>query len=52
MKVDVRMVVEIPDGHDIDNIEDYLEFEFRYNCMMTHNLLDKDNVCIEVEEIY
>lgn len=55
MKVRVTMDIEIPDGYDIDDIENYLEYEFGYNgynCMMTYNNpLDKDNVCIEVEDM-
>lgn len=51
MKVRVTMNIEIPDGYDIEDVEDYLEFEFGYNGMMAYNPLDKDNVCIDVEDM-
>lgn len=51
MKVRVTMDIELPDGYDFKDVEDYLEFEFGYNGMMVCNPLNKDNVCIEVEDM-
>lgn len=51
MKVDVRMVVEIPDGYNMKDINDYLGYQFGYCRLLVGNPLSKDNASIFVEDM-
>lgn len=51
MKVRVTIDIEIPDGYDIEDVEDYIEFQFGYNGMMTCNPLDQDNISLDIEDM-
>lgn len=51
MKVKVEIQIEVPDGISIENIEEFLRFEFHYSggCSSDNPMLDED---YEVEEFY
>lgn len=51
MKVKVELQIEVPDGISIENIEEFLRFEFKYNggCSSDNPMFDED---YEVEEFY
>lgn len=51
MKVDVRMVVEVPDGYDMRDVKDYLGYEFGYDIMFSSNKLYKNNASIFVKDM-
>ena len=51
MKVKVELGIEVPDGISIENIEEFLRFEFHYSggCSSDNPMFDED---YEVEEFY
>lgn len=53
MKVKVELEVEINGEYDIDDVEDFLEFEYGQNGeLSTDNPLYKDGVICEVTNFY
>lgn len=51
MKVKVELGIEVPDGISIEDIEEFLRFEFHYSggCSSSNPMFDKD---YDVEEFY
>ncbi len=51
MKLKVELGIEVPDGISIEDIEEFLRFEFHYNgsCSGDNPMFDED---YDVEEFY
>ena len=51
MRVKVEMEIEVPDGVSIEDIEEFLQFEFHYNgtCSGDNPMFEED---YDVEEFY
>lgn len=51
MKVKVELVIDVPDGISIEDVEEFLEFDLHYNgsCSGDNPMFDED---YDVEEFY